>query len=88
MEGPVEKERIGEVTHYFTDISVGVIDLSGKLEIGDEISIEGATTDIRQEVESMQIEHDDVEEAGPDDQVGTKVDGRVREGDVVYKIKK
>ena len=88
MEGPVEKERIGEVTHYFTDISVGVIDLSGKLEIGDEISIEGATTDIRQEVESMQIEHDDVEEAGADDQVGMKVDGRVREGDVVYKIKK
>lgn len=86
VDEPVEKEKIGEVTHYFTDISVGVIDLSGKLEIGDKISIEGATTDVQQDVESMQIEHEDVEEAGPNDAVGIKVKDRVREGDLVYKI--
>ena len=83
----VEKEEIGEVTHYFTDISVGVIELSGSLEIGDTISIEGSTTDFEQEVDSMQIEHDDVEEAGPGDAVGMKVKNRVREGDKVYKVK-
>lgn len=90
MEGeePVEKEKIGDVTHYFTNISVGVIDLSGDLKIGDKISIEGATTDIQQEVESMQIEHEDVEEAGPGDSIGLKVKDRVREGDVVYKLSK
>lgn len=90
MEGeePVEKEKIGEVTHYFTNISVGVIDLSGDLKVGDKISIEGATTDIQQDVESMQIEHEDVEEAGPGDSVGLKVKDRVREADVVYKLSK
>lgn len=87
VEGPVEKEEIGEVTHYFTDISVGVVELTGKLELGDTISIEGATTDFQQEVGSMQIEHDDVEEAGPGDAVGMKVKDRVREGDKVYKVK-
>lgn len=83
----MEKEKIGEVTHYFTDISVGVVELSGELEIGDKISIEGATTDLQQTVNSMQIEHEDVEKAGPGDAVGMKVQDRVREDDVVYKIK-
>lgn len=83
----MEKEEIGEVTHYFTDISVGVVDLSGDLKIGDRISIEGSTTDFEQEVGSMQIEHDDVEEAESGDAVGLKVRNRVREGDKVYKIK-
>lgn len=85
-EEPVEKEEIGEVTHYFTDISVGVIELNGELSVGDRISIEGATTNIQQEVESMQIEHEDVEEAGPGDAIGLKVKDRVREGDIAYKI--
>ncbi len=87
VEEPMEKEKIGEVTHYFTDISVGVVELSGELEIGDKISIEGATTDLQQTVNSMQIEHEDVEKAGPGDAVGMKVQDRVREDDVVYKIK-
>jgi len=88
VEKPVEKEKIGKVTHYFTEINVGVIELSEDLKVGDEISIEGATTDIQQPVDSMQIEHDDVEEASSGDAVGMKVKDRVREGDIVYKIKK
>ncbi|KXA90427.1 translation elongation factor-like protein [candidate division MSBL1 archaeon SCGC-AAA259B11] len=87
VEEPVEKEKVGEVTHYFTDISVGVIDLSGTVEIGDKISIEGATTNFQQEIESMEIEHEDVEKAGAGDAIGIKVKDRVREGDIVYRIK-
>lgn len=88
VEKPVEKEKIGEVTHYFTDINVGVIELSGDLKVGDEISIEGETTDIQQPVDSMQIEHEDVEEASSGDAVGMKVKDRVRETDIVYKLEK
>lgn len=86
VEGPVEKEKVGEITHYFTDISVGVIELSGKLEVGDKISIEGATTDITQNVDSMEIDQEKVEEAGAGDAIGIKVKNRVREGDIVYKL--
>ncbi|KXB08302.1 hypothetical protein AKJ55_01205 [candidate division MSBL1 archaeon SCGC-AAA382M17] len=81
----MEKEKVGEITHYFTDIGVGVIELSGNLSVGDEISIEGATTDLTQEVDSMEIDREKVEEAGPGDAVGIKVEGRVREGDLVFK---
>lgn len=87
-EGPVEKEKIGEVTHYFKKIGVGVIDLSKDIKIGDKISIEGATTDLQQEVESMQVEHEDVDEASAGDSIGLKVKDRVREGDIVYRFSK
>ena len=82
----VEKKLVGKVTHYFTKIGVAVVELSDTLKIGDKISIEGATTNFEQEVESMQIEHKPVEEAKKGDSIGLKVKDRVREGDSVYKI--
>jgi putative protease len=81
-----EKKLVGRVTHYFTKIGVAVVEFSDKLSVGDEISIEGASTNFRQKVESMQIEHENVNEANAGDSIGLKVDDRVREGDQVYKI--
>lgn len=81
-----DKKEIGKITHYFTNIGVGVIELSDKLRLGDKISVEGATTDFQQEVKSMQIDREDVEQAGKGDSVGLKVKDRVREGDKVFKI--
>lgn len=82
----MEMEEIGKVTHYFSKISVGVIELSGELKVGDRIKFQGATTDFEQEVESMQIEGENVEEAGPGESVGLKVKERVREGDIIYRF--
>lgn len=85
-EAPAEKKLVGKVTHYFTKIEVGVIELSDELKVGDRISIEGATTNVQQTVQSMQIEHKDVQTAKAGDAIGMKVDQRVREGDLVYKL--
>jgi putative protease len=79
-------EEIGKVAHYFTKIEVAVIDLTAPLSVGDKIAIKGATTDLEQTVESMQIEHENVQTAEAGDSVGLKVKDRVRETDVVYKI--
>jgi translation elongation factor EF-1alpha len=81
-----EKKLVGKVAHYFTKIGVGVIELSDELEVGDRISIEGMTTNLQQTVDSMQIEHENVERAGPGQSIGLKVEQRVREGDLVYKL--
>jgi len=81
-----KKKLVGKVTHYFTKIGVGVIELSDELRMGDRISIEGSTTNIQQVVESMQIERQPVQSAGPGQSIGLKVKDRVREGDLVYKI--
>lgn len=79
-------EEIGEVTHYFTDIGVGVIKLNGTLGVGDTIRIKGAHTDFEQEVDSMEIDREKIPEANAGQSVGMKVKDRVREGDVVYKV--
>lgn len=83
-----EKKLIGKIAHYYTKINVAVIDLTGTLSVGDEIAIEGLTTNIKQKVDSMQIEHKNVETARAGDSIGLKVVDRVRETDSVYKIVK
>jgi len=81
-----EKKLVGRVTHFFTNISVAVIELSDVLKSGDKVSIEGATTNIEQKVDSMQIHNKPVKEAKAGDAIGVKVKDRVREGDQVYKL--
>lgn len=82
-----ELEKVGEVVHYFGDISVGVIKASeGTITVGDKIRIKGATTDFEQEIESMQIDREDVEKISDGKEAGIKVDERVREGDEVYLV--
>jgi len=78
------EKKIGEVTHYFGHIPAGIIKLSGKLSKGDTIHVKGATTDFTQEVASMQVDHKDIDSAKKGDEVGIKIDDRVREGDEVF----
>ncbi len=81
-----EEVEIGRVTDYFAKISVAGIDLTGKLRVGETIHIRGHTTDLELVVESLQVEHDQVEEAGAGDKIGIKVSDRCRSGDHVYRI--
>lgn len=76
----------GEVTHFYKRISVAVVSLAAPLAVGDTIEITGRTTDLRQKVESMQIEHQNVPSAGPGQEVALKVAGRVRQGDTVFRV--
>lgn len=62
-----------------------MIELGGTLKVGDKVRFKGATTNFEQVVESMQIEGQNVEQAGPGDEIGLKVKERVRGGDRVYK---
>jgi len=80
------EEDIGRVRDFFARVGVAGIDLSGKLKVGDTIHIHGHTTDITQVVDSMQVEHASVQEAGPGDSVGIKMVDRCRGGDHVYKV--
>jgi len=79
-------EEVGKIRHYFTNISVAVIELTGDLNAGNTIRIKGATSDFTQEVESMQIEHEKIEEAHAGQSIGMKVKEHVRENDTVYKV--
>jgi len=80
-----ELQEVGKVSHFFSKISVAVVDLTATLSVGDRIRIQGPTTDFEQTVDSMQIEHENVKTANAGQSVGLKVKERVRENDTVYK---
>ncbi|MBN2484261.1 MAG: hypothetical protein JXD21_08700 [Candidatus Omnitrophica bacterium] len=81
----LSKEReVGVVTHYFPNISVGIINLKGVLRIGRKIRFKGAHGDFVQPVDSMQMNHRDIVMAGRGAEIGIKVIARVHPGDKVY----
>ena len=83
----MEEKKVGEIIKFFGKINVAAIRLTeGSLKVGDTIHIVGHTTDVTQTIDSMQIENKNVQEAGPGADLGIKVNGRVREHDVVYKV--
>jgi putative protease len=82
------EEEIGKITHYFSKINVGVIELDkGELHVGDTIHIKGHTTDFYQKVESMQIEQQSTQSIKKGESAGLKVDNPVREHDLVLLVK-
>jgi putative protease len=81
-------KRIGVVTHYFSHLSVAIVRLeSGTLRVGDMIHIRGHTTDFKQKVESLEVDHAPATEVGPKDDFGLKVVEHAREHDVVFKVR-
>ncbi|HEX3013274.1 MAG TPA: U32 family peptidase [Methanobacterium sp.] len=80
------KKDIGSVVNYYKNVSAAEIRLWDDLKVGDEIIIEGKTTgSLIQEVESMQIEGEDITEVQKGQHVGIKVNDKVRPNDLVYK---
>jgi hypothetical protein len=62
------------VTHYYSHLSVAAIQLErGTLRVGDLIHICGHTTDFRQKVESLEVDHAPTTEVGTKDDFGLKV---------------
>jgi len=80
------EKKIGEVTHYYGKIEVGIIKLSAALKVGDRIRIKGAHTDFQQTVDSMQYDHKPLETAKKGQEVGLKVKEKVHEGDEVFLV--
>jgi translation elongation factor EF-Tu-like GTPase len=83
----MEEKRIGTVIDYFAKIGVVAIHLEDDgLKVGDTIHIRGHTTDLTEEVLSMQIDRNAVQEAKAGDDVGIKIKERARKKDDVYKV--
>ena len=77
--------QIGHVTHYFSKISVAIVELTAPLAVGDRILVKGPSTDFEQVVDSMQIEHNNIQRAEAGQSIGLKTAQHVKERDVVYK---
>jgi putative protease len=77
--------EVGKIAHFYSKINVAVVELIAPLSKGDKILIKGETTNFEQIVESMQIEHKDLQRAEAGQAIGLRTKEKVRPGDKVYK---
>ncbi len=80
------EQLVGTVSHYYGELGVAGIELSGELKVGDTIHVLGHTSDFTQTVDSIQIEHETVESAKAGDPIGVKVNERARVHDQVFVV--
>jgi putative protease len=81
-----EGELIGRVTHYFAHVGVAVIELTGVLKVGDTIKIVGGETEFTQPVDSMEVEHQKIQQAKKGDSIGLKINQKVKDSYKVYRL--
>ncbi len=78
-------QAVGIVREYFRKVEVAAVEVTGEgFKIGDTLRFRGHTTDFTQKIDSMQVDHQDVEKAGSGDLVGIRVSERVRDNDLVF----
>lgn len=81
------EQKIGRVIHYYSHLGVAVVRVErGNLGVGDTIHIQGHTSNFRQRVESMEVEHDKIPRAAAGQEFGLKVIEHAREHDLVFKV--
>jgi putative protease len=81
------EEQVGVIVKFFAKPSVAAIEITnGSIKTGDLLRYQGHTTDFTEEVTSMEIDNQKVEEAKVGDLVGIQVKERVRENDKVYRV--
>lgn len=78
--------KVGIITHYFDKIGVAVLALSDTLKVGETIKISGRGEEFTMSVDSMQVDHQPIQEAKKGQEVGMKVAQATKEGDEVYKV--
>jgi putative protease len=82
----MKEERIGVISHYYSRLGVAAVAVEVELAVGDTIHIKGHTSDFIQKIESIQLEHKNIDRATKGDDVGIKVNEHAREHDVVYRV--
>lgn len=79
-------EQIGEVIHFYAKINVGVLRCDKGMKVGDSVHFLGRHTDFEQEIKSMQVDHQEVEDVAAGSEVAIKVKQRVRRGDKIFRL--
>ena len=81
------EEEVGVIIKFFAKPGVAAIKVTkGTIKRGDILKYKGHTTDFTEEVRSMEIDNQSVDEAKVGDTIGVKIEERVREKDIVYKV--
>ncbi|MEK9178503.1 MAG: translation elongation factor-like protein [Patescibacteria group bacterium] len=79
-----EGKKVGVITHFYDKIGVGIVKLDSSIKLGDKLKFSGHDREFEQPVGQMQFDHKDIEEAKKGQEVGIKLDNKVKEGDQVF----
>jgi len=82
----LEEKPVGKVIHFYDKISVAVIELGAGLKVGDKIKFKHGQDEFEQTVDSMQIEHEQIQAAKKGQAIGMKTAQPVHEGTEVFKV--
>jgi len=83
----MSEDEVAVVIKFFAKPNVAALKVTnGSIKTGDTLKYKGHTTDFTEQIVSMEIDNQPVEEAKVGDMVGLKVKERVRENDKVYKV--
>ncbi len=75
---------VGKVIHYYDKIGVAVIKLEKSLKVGDNVKFVHGENEFTQSIESMQLEHAQVESGKKGQEVAVKVDKETKSGTQLY----
>ncbi len=78
------KDLVGKVIHYYDKIGVAVIKLEKSLKVGDKVKFVHGENSFEQTIESMQLEHVQVEAGKKGHEVAVKVDKEAKSGTLIY----
>ncbi len=82
------RKYVGMVKHFYAKKSVAIIKIVSPVSVGDEITIEGKTTYLRQNIDSIYREGAPVKHASKGSLIGIKTKGKARKNDLVYVVRK
>ncbi|MDD5067025.1 MAG: translation elongation factor-like protein [bacterium] len=83
----MEEKEVAHVQDFYAHISVVALKVTGDgIKTGDQLHFKGHTTDFIEDVKSIQKDHKDVGQANSGDEIGIKINNRVRKHDKVYKV--
>lgn len=81
-----EGKKVGIVTHYYNKIGVGIVKFDKEVKVGSILYFKGHATDFKQTINDIEFDHKKIEAAKKGQEVGIKLDQRVREHDIVYLV--
>lgn len=71
---------VGSVTHYYDKIGVAIVKLEKAVKVGDRLKFVKDGDTFEQIVASMHVDRSPIEEGKPGQEVGIKVDQKVKDG--------
>ena len=78
-----DKDLVGKVIHYYDKIEVAVVKLNKSLKVGDKVKFVHGDNEFEQVVESMQLEHKQVQQGKKGEEVAVKVDKETKSGTLI-----